>query len=87
MPAVYATSNVGDEAPDALTGRSMPPGAATVKTPALRYWRIRPALLQEELAKRADVAPVSIRRGENASHFVSTPYVHSLRDSRLNRPR
>jgi transcriptional regulator with XRE-family HTH domain len=43
----------------------MPPGAATVRTPALRYWRIRRALLQEELAERASVAPVSIRRGEN----------------------
>jgi transcriptional regulator with XRE-family HTH domain len=42
----------------------MPPGAATVKTPALRYWRVQRMLLQEELAKRAQVAVDSVRRGE-----------------------
>ena len=65
MPAVYTAAVGAETAPGTLTGRSMPPGAATVRTPSLRYWRIRRALLQDELAERAGVAPVSIRRGEN----------------------
>src|SRR5579862_6019801 len=40
-------------------------GATTVKTPALRYWRSQAALRQSELAQRADVGEMSVRRGEN----------------------
>lgn len=42
----------------------MAPGAATVRTPALLYWRVQRMLTQEELAKAAHVSPSSVRRGE-----------------------
>jgi transcriptional regulator with XRE-family HTH domain len=42
----------------------MAPGAATVLTPALRYWRSQRALLQAELAARAGVGIMSVYRGE-----------------------
>lgn len=40
-------------------------GATVVTTPALRYWRAQAALLQSELATRAGVGAMSVRRGEN----------------------
>lgn len=65
MAAVYAPSlSARSVAPGTLTA-SMAPGAATVRTPALRYWRVQRMLLQEELAKLADVAASSVRRGES----------------------
>jgi hypothetical protein len=42
----------------------MAPGAVTVPTPALRYWRTQCALLQTELAARASVGVMSVHRGE-----------------------
>jgi transcriptional regulator with XRE-family HTH domain len=39
-------------------------GATTVSTPSLRYWRTKAALEQSELAKRAGVGAMSVRRGE-----------------------
>ena len=41
------------------------PGAATVPTPTLRYWRTQRALLQQELAELAGVGVMSIHRGES----------------------
>jgi transcriptional regulator with XRE-family HTH domain len=40
----------------------MPPGTAL--TPSLRYWRIRRALFQEDLAEKAGVGVMTIHRGE-----------------------
>ncbi len=40
-------------------------GAATVKVPSLRHWRVQRMLLQEDLAEVAKIANVSVRRGEN----------------------
>ena len=40
------------------------PGAATVRLPALRYWRQQRALLQTELAERASVGIMSVSRAE-----------------------
>ena len=51
--------------PDTLIRRDMAPGAATVRTPSLRYWRVQRAILQEQLAVRAGVHTASIQRGEN----------------------
>ncbi len=48
-----------------LAGRSMAAGAATVRTPGLRYWRTTRALLQAELARRAGVNLSSVSRGES----------------------
>jgi transcriptional regulator with XRE-family HTH domain len=39
-------------------------GATTVPLPSLRYWRTQAALRQSELAQRAGVSLVSVRRGE-----------------------
>ena len=39
-------------------------GATTVTTPSLRYWRTKAALEQAELAARAGVGAMSVRRGE-----------------------
>jgi len=50
--------------PPTIDSQSMAPGAATVLTPALRYWRSQRALLQVELATQADVGIMSIYRGE-----------------------
>jgi transcriptional regulator with XRE-family HTH domain len=36
-----------------------------VRTPALRYWRVQRAMLQEQLAERANVHTASIQRGEH----------------------
>jgi transcriptional regulator with XRE-family HTH domain len=38
------------------------PGSA--KTPALRYWRTRRALYQEQIAERAHVGVATVQRGE-----------------------
>jgi transcriptional regulator with XRE-family HTH domain len=43
----------------------MAPGAATVLTPSLRYWRSQRALLQTELAKKGGVGIMSVHRGES----------------------
>jgi len=51
--------------PQTGTVQPMAPGAATVKTPSLRYWRVRRALLQGQLATRAGVDSSSVWRGEN----------------------
>ncbi len=48
-----------------LTGCRMAPGAATARTPALRYWRTQRAWLQQELASRAGVHYGSVSRGES----------------------
>ncbi len=51
-------------APDTIAA-PMAPGAATMRTPALRYWRVRRALLQKELADHAGVGIRSVIRGES----------------------
>jgi DNA-binding XRE family transcriptional regulator len=48
-----------------ITGRLMPPGAATARTPALYRLRIERALHQQELAELAGVHRTSVVRGEN----------------------
>jgi transcriptional regulator with XRE-family HTH domain len=53
---VYHSLTIGDQ--------EMAPGAATVSTPALRYWRTRAFLRQTELATRAGVGIQSVHRGE-----------------------
>jgi DNA-binding XRE family transcriptional regulator len=65
MSAVSVHGREDAHSPDTLTGRDMAPGAATVRTPALRYWRVQRAMLQEQLAERANVHTASIQRGEN----------------------
>jgi transcriptional regulator with XRE-family HTH domain len=45
----------------------MAAGATTVRVPALRHWRTRRALLQDELAQRAEVHPASVQRGERGA--------------------
>lgn len=65
MSAVSVHRREDAQSPDTLIGRYMAPGAATVRTPALRYWRVKRALLQEQLADRAKVHTASIQRGEN----------------------
>jgi transcriptional regulator with XRE-family HTH domain len=42
----------------------MPPRATSVTTPALHYWRTRRALLQRELAERANVDLTTVQRLE-----------------------
>ncbi|HLJ80980.1 MAG TPA: helix-turn-helix transcriptional regulator [Ktedonobacterales bacterium] len=56
MASVYQPPTIGSQ--------PMAPGAATVLTPSLRYWRSQRALLQAELAKQADVGIMSVHRGE-----------------------
>jgi len=53
---LYHSLTIGDQ--------SMAPGAATVTTPALRFWRTRAFLRQTELAERAGVGIQSVHRGE-----------------------
>jgi DNA-binding Xre family transcriptional regulator len=43
----------------------MAPGAVTVPTPGLRYWRTQRARLQQELADMAAVGIMSVHRGES----------------------
>src|ERR687884_92827 len=65
IPFTVGVRASAEPLPGTIAGRPMPPGAATIRTPALRYWRIRRALLQEQLAKKAGVDPSSVWRGEN----------------------
>jgi len=63
----------------------MAPGAVTVTTPALRYWRIQRALLQTELAKRAGVGIMSVHRGETGQ-LLQLATVRKLADTLEVRP-
>ncbi len=64
VQSVYS-ADMPPETAGTLTGWSMAPGAASAKTPALRYWRVQRTLLQQELAQRAGVHYGSISRGES----------------------
>jgi len=57
VPDVHQVPTIGKQ--------SMAPGAVTVPTPSLRYWRTRRARLQQELADMAGVGVQSVHRGES----------------------
>jgi transcriptional regulator with XRE-family HTH domain len=56
VPSVHRSPTIGEQ---------VSPGAVTVPTPGLRYWRTQRARLQQELADLAGVGVMSVHRGES----------------------
>lgn len=85
MPAVHRRLSTAKAVPERLaaTMRSVAPRPTVVLVPALRYWRIKRALLQRELATRAGVHRDTVRRAEDPDqpHPIRLDVVRKLADA------